>query len=77
MPTAISVSKVEYGYLISVQRRGRRAFTEVVESHHPGAAAEATVAAWQEMKADPDGVIVTVPQEVETALQTLGPIPWL
>jgi hypothetical protein len=76
MPTSISVSKVEYGYMVTVQRSGYRGFTEVVESDHPGAAAEATIAAWQDMRADPDGVTVTVPPEVETALQSIGPIPW-
>jgi hypothetical protein len=76
MPTSISVSKVEYGYLITVRRSGYRRFTEVVDSHHPGAAAEATIAAWQDMQADPDGVTVTVPQEVEAAIEALGPIPW-
>jgi hypothetical protein len=77
MPTYISVSKVKYGYLITVQRSGYREFTEVVGSDHPAAAAEATIAAWQDMRADPDGVTVTVPPEVETVLQSIGPIPWL
>jgi hypothetical protein len=77
MPTSISVSKVDYGYLVTVQRSGYRGFTEVIESHQPSVAADATIAAWRDMEADPDGVTVNLPQGVEVAIQVLRPLPWL
>ena len=72
---SIIVSKRSYGYVIEINGNGR-AFTDVLGSQHPEAAAEALVAAWEHHRNYLDDITVEAPPEVEAVIAARGPIPW-
>jgi hypothetical protein len=80
---SIGYADIDFGFEGGLWAPGNRSAQRLpwVEEGHriasPAAAAEATITAWRDMEADPDGLIVNVPLEVEAAIQVLGPIPWL